>query len=93
MPRPLKDTDYQAQLAELIGISEAKAQVDKIIAFAKLKHKRATLGLKQIPIALNMEFVGNPGTAKTTVARMVAGIMKEVGLLSSEEMVEVGRSG
>ena len=43
-------------------------------------------------MVLNMEFIGNPGTAKTTVARITAGILHEIGLLPTSELVEVGRA-
>ena len=49
-------------------------------------------GSKPMSVALNMEFIGNPGTAKTTVARISAGIFHEIGLLPSKEMIEVGRA-
>ncbi|MCR5204140.1 MAG: AAA family ATPase, partial [Lachnospiraceae bacterium] len=64
--------------------------VKKITAFARMK-KDLPQNLK-VPVALNMEFVGNPGTAKTTVARIMAGLLCEVGLLKSADIVEVGRS-
>ncbi|MBP5281598.1 MAG: AAA family ATPase [Lachnospiraceae bacterium] len=89
----LEETDYLAKLGELIGLKEAKEQVRKISAFAKMKKDMMEKGGTQTPpIALNMEFVGNPGTAKTTVARILAGILYEVGLLKEREMVEVGRA-
>ena len=49
-------------------------------------------GKKPTPLALNMSFRGNPGTAKTTVARILAGLLYEIGLLNSSEIVEVGRA-
>ena len=75
----------------LIGLEEAKAQVRRIVAFAKMKQDGKAMG-KNLTAALNMEFVGNPGTAKTTVARIVAGIFGEIGLLPGKEVVEVGRA-
>ena len=81
---------YVNMLNELIGLEDVKEQVKKITAFARMK-KDLPQNLK-VPVALNMEFVGKPGTAKTTVARIMAGLLCEVGLLKSEEIVEVGRS-
>lgn len=89
---PLQATNYMAKLDELIGLTCVKEQVGKIVAFAKMKQDMSKNGNANISIALNMGFVGNPGTAKTTVARIVAGIFYESGLLSSDELVEVGRS-
>ena len=79
-------------LAQLIGLKDVKEQVRKIAAFARMKKDMETLGRTSVPVALNMEFVGNPGTAKNTVARILAGIFQEIGILSSSQIVEAGRA-
>lgn len=89
-PAPLPKTCSE-QLGELIGLAEVKKQVERIAAFARMKKTMEQEGKRGLSVALNMEFVGNPGTAKTTVARLVAGIFYENGLLASREMIEVGR--
>ena len=89
---PLQETDYMAKLDELIGLTCVKEQIRKIAAFAKMKQDMSENGNANISLALNMGFVGNPGTAKTTVARIVAGIFYEMGLLSGKELIEVGRA-
>ena len=79
-------------LDELVGLQQVKAQVKRISAFAKLKRDMAAQNKATLPIALNMEFTGNPGTAKTTVARILAGAFHEIGLLPGNGLVEVGRA-
>ncbi|SCW67350.1 ATPases of the AAA+ class [Ruminococcaceae bacterium YRB3002] len=78
------------ELDELIGLESVKAQVKKIAAYARMKKEMDPSA--DLSMALNMEFVGNPGTAKTTVARIVAGIFHELGLLPSGEVLEAGRA-
>ena len=89
---PLESKSYMSMLEDLIGLDEVKKQVRKIAAFAKMKKVLSAGGNDHLDLALNMEFAGNPGTAKTTVARILAGVFFEQGLLSSKEILEVGRA-
>lgn len=82
--------DGMAELEALVGLTEVKRQVRRVLALAKMKQQMPE-GAK-VPIVLNMEFVGNPGTAKTTVARLLADVLFDIGILSSNEMIEVGRA-
>ena len=84
--------NYMDELQALVGIKAAKNQVKKILAFAKMRKAMEEKGEQLEPITLNMEFVGNPGTAKTTVARIVAGVLKEIGIIKTGEFIEVGRA-
>lgn len=89
---PLTAVNYMAMLDELIGLAAVKEQIRKIAAYAQMKRDMETSGKPNAPIVLNMEFIGNPGTAKTTVARILAGIFHEIGLLATGKIVEVGRT-
>jgi len=84
--------NYMDELQALVGIKSAKDQVKKILAFAKMRKAMEERGEQLEPITLNMEFVGNPGTAKTTVARIVAGLLKEIGIIKTGEFIEAGRA-
>ena len=79
-------------LDELVGLKNVKDQVRKITALARMKMDMQDKGMTAMPINLSMAFIGNPGTAKTTVARILAGIFKDIGLLESSELVEAGRA-
>ena len=82
------ESDYE-KLQKLIGLEEVKRQIDKIIsADAVEKRRKQCKGKAYRAAAMHMVFSGNPGTAKTTVARLFAGIAKEKGILKSGVFVE-----
>ena len=80
------------ELNQMIGLAEAKSTIEKALNYYKIQRIYKDKGIKQDRPAMHMVFTGNPGTAKTTVARLFARIMKENGLLSKGHLVEVGRS-
>ena len=79
------------ELQSMIGLSEAKGVIQKALDYYKLQRVYKDRGIRQDRPAMHMVFTGNPGTAKTTVARLFAQIMRENGLLSKGHLVEVGR--
>ena len=81
-----------AELDALVGLTTVKAEIHRQTAVLKVDALRAKAGLKSPTITRHLVFVGNPGTGKTTVARLVAGIYRAVGLLSKGQLVEVDRS-
>lgn len=80
------------ELDEMIGLSSVKATISKIIAGFKLKKLCMDKGIRKGNPSLHMAFTGNPGTAKTTVARLFAEIMKDERILPSGNFVEAGRA-
>ena len=80
------------QLDELVGLENVKQQVRDLIDYNKIQHLRVKSGLKKSNKTLHMAFLGNPGTAKTTVARIVGRMYKAIGLLSKGQFIEASRT-
>jgi hypothetical protein len=81
-----------AELDGLTGLARVKQEVHRQVAVLRVEKLRTEAGLKSPTITRHLVFVGNPGTGKTTVARLVSGIYKALGLLSKGQLVEVDRS-
>lgn len=86
-----KGTAYE-RLQRMVGITQIKEVIEKALNYYKLQKVYKEKGMKIVRPAMHMVFTGNPGTAKTTVARLLAQIMQDNGLLSRGHLVEVGRS-
>ena len=85
--------DYMAELNNLIGLNVVKTEIESLRNLIKIQAMRAQQGLPNTNMSYHMVFTGNPGTGKTTVARIVAGIYKELGILKKGHLVETDRSG
>ena len=88
----LDETSPLSRFSHMIGLNEVKKTAMKIIATFKVQKVRESLGLDRMSFSRHMLFTGNPGTAKTTVARLMAQIFAKEGITTSSTFVECGRS-
>ena len=86
-------SDALDELNELIGLAETKKEIASLSNYIQMRQKRDEMGLKSPNVSYHCVFTGNPGTGKTTVARILASIYKDLGILSSGHLVETDRSG
>ena len=85
--------DLLAELDSLCGLEKVKKDVKSLINLVKVRKLREKEGLPVPPMSLHLVFMGNPGTGKTTVARLLSRIYHAIGVLSKGQLVEVDRSG
>ena len=94
-PEQLKDELDEAlsELASLVGLDGVKRQVNTLVNLLQVQRMRTAQGMKAADVSKHMVFSGNPGTGKTTVARLLARIYRALGVLRTGQLVEVDRSG
>ncbi len=84
---------YLEELSELAGLESVKNSVRRLVSSLKVSKLREEKGLKVIPRNLHSVFMGSPGTGKTTIARLLSKIYKEMGIIEKGHLIEVDRAG
>ncbi len=87
------ETDPMEELNGLIGLTGIKHDVKELYDFTRIQKLRKEAGMKNVPVSMHLVFTGNPGTGKTTVARILARLYRKIGVLSKGQLVECDRSG
>ena len=90
--RYASEKDAMTELNKLIGIKKVKEQVEQFVALAEVNKRRAEQGKTNSSFSLHSMFLGNPGTGKTTVARLVGKVLYQKGVISEDKLVEVSRT-
>ena len=85
--------DKTDALGALIGLDKVKSQVRDVIALKKVEAKRQKSGLAIVSIGQHLVFTGNPGTGKTTVARIIGDIYRDIGILEKGQFIEIDGRG
>lgn len=83
--------EIEEELSQIVGLQEVKDYIHSIQSHIEIQELRNRKGLKISPISYHMIFTGNPGTGKTTIARLISRYMKAIGALSQGQLVEVTR--
>ena len=84
--------EVNRELSEIIGLDEVKSYITSLQSLVAMQQKRREQGMKTATLSKHMIFTGNPGTGKTTIARLISRYMKAIGALTQGQLVEVSRS-